>query len=122
MTKKKYMFIDLFAGIGSFHQAMHFVGAECVFASEWNKYARQSYEANYKKIAPKVFADNAQLFNEDIHDADPNKIPNFDVCCAGFPYQPFSIAGHRLEFEDSRGTLFFEIMRIVKAKKKAVFL
>lgn len=116
MQKKKYTFIDLFAGIGGFHQAMHSVGAECVFASEWNKYARQSYEANYKAIAPKVFADNMHLFNEDIHDADPEKMPNFDVCCAGFPCQPFSIAGHRLGFEDTRGTLFFEIMRIVKAK------
>ena len=115
-SKKKYTFIDLFAGIGGFHQAMHYVGAECVFASEWNKYARQSYEANYKAIAPKVFADNNRLFNEDIHDAKPEEIPNFDICCAGFPCQPFSIAGHRLGFEDTRGTLFFEIMRIVKAK------
>ncbi len=112
----KIKFIDLFAGIGGFHQAMHYVGAECVFASEWNKYARQSYEANYKSIAPRVFADNNRLFNEDIHDAKPKEIPNFDVCCAGFPCQPFSIAGHRLGFEDTRGTLFFEIMRIVKAK------
>ena len=117
--KKKYTFIDLFAGIGGFHQAMHFAGAECVFASEWNKYARQSYEANYKAIAPKIFANNNRLFNEDIHDAKPEEIPNFDVCCAGFPCQPFSIAGHRLGFEDTRGTLFFEIMRIVKAKIEA---
>ena len=79
----KIKFIDLFAGIGGFHQAMHYVGAECVFASEWNKYARQSYEANYKSIAPRVFADNNRLFNEDIHDAKPKEIPNFDVCCAG---------------------------------------
>ena len=119
--KKKYTFIDLFAGIGGFHQAMHFAGAECVFASEWNKYARQSYEANYKAIAPKVFADNNRLFNEDIHDAIPEEIPNFDVCCAGFPCQPFSIAGHRLGFEDTRGTLFFEIMRIVKEKIEACY-
>lgn len=115
-TKKKYTFIDLFAGIGGFHQAMHYVGVQCVFASEWNKYARLSYEANYKNIAPKIFEDGMRLFNEDIHDANPNDIPNFDICCAGFPCQPFSIAGHRLGFEDTRGTLFFEIMRIVKAK------
>ena len=121
MTKKKYTFIDLFAGIGGFHQAMHSVGAQCVFASEWNKYARQSYKANYKAIAPEIFADNMRLFNEDIHDAIPEEIPNFDVCCAGFPCQPFSIAGHRLGFEDTRGTLFFEIMRIVKAKIDAGF-
>ena len=115
-TKKKYTFIDLFAGIGGFHQAMHSVGGMCVFASEWNKYARISYEANYKTIAPALFSEGSKLFNEDIHDVEPNEIPNFDVCCAGFPCQPFSIAGHRLGFEDTRGTLFFEIMRIVKAK------
>lgn len=116
MSKKKYTFIDLFAGIGGFHQAMHSIGAQCVFASELNKYARLSYEANYKKIAPNIFANNMRLFNDDIHDAKPDEIPDFDICCAGFPCQPFSIAGRRLGFDDTRGTLFFEIMRIVKAK------
>lgn len=113
---KKYTFIDLFAGIGGFHQAMHSVGMECVFASEWDKYARLSYEANYKEIAPNLFENNYQYFNEDITKQDPKSIPSFDVCCGGFPCQPFSIAGLRKGFEDTRGTLFFNIANIIKEK------
>lgn len=113
---QKYTFIDLFAGIGGFHQAMHSVGMKCVFASELDKNARISYEANYKSIAPNLFENNNQYFNCDITQANPKDIPNFDVCCAGFPCQPFSIAGLRKGFEDIRGTLFFNIANIVKEK------
>lgn len=117
MTKKKtYTFIDLFAGIGGFHQAMHSVGMKCVFASEWDKNARISYEANYKDLAPNLFENNNKYFNEDITKQDPAEIPPFDVCCGGFPCQPFSIAGLRRGFEDTRGTLFFNIAKIVKQK------
>lgn len=116
MANKKYTFIDLFAGIGGFHQAMHSVGMKCVFASEWDKNARISYEANYKDIAPNLFENNNRYFNEDITKQDPSKIPSFDVCCGGFPCQPFSIAGLRRGFEDTRGTLFFNIANIVKQK------
>ena len=120
MTKKIYKFIDLFAGIGGFHTAMHYVGARCVFASEWDKYARISYEENYKDIEPKLFEKdsdgNYKYFNGDITEADPKDIPNFDICCGGFPCQPFSIAGLRRGFEDTRGTLFFNIANIVKYK------
>lgn len=111
-----YTFIDLFAGIGGFHQAMHSVGMKCVFASEWDEKARISYEANYKSIAPELFANDCEFFNHDITQQDPAKIPAFDVCCAGFPCQPFSIAGLRKGFEDTRGTLFFNIANIVKQK------
>ena len=118
--KKTFKFIDLFAGIGGFHTAMHSVGGKCVFASEWDKYARISYEANYKEISPSLFKKNKAgeylYFNEDITKADPLQIPDFDVCCAGFPCQPFSVAGLRLGFEDTRGTLFFNIANIVKVK------
>lgn len=114
--KKTFNFIDLFAGIGGFHQAMHAAGGHCVFASEWNKHARVSYETNYKSVSPEIFANDNQFFAGDINEVDPTTIPNFDVCCAGFPCQPFSIAGHRLGFEDTRGTLFFSIMNIVKKK------
>lgn len=117
--EKSFTFIDLFAGIGGFHQAMHSVGGKCVFASEWNKHARASYEANYKYVSPEIFANNNQYFAGDINEVNPADIPNFDVCCAGFPCQPFSIAGHRLGFEDTRGTLFFIIMNIVKEKIQA---
>ncbi|EXZ72988.1 DNA (cytosine-5-)-methyltransferase [Bacteroides fragilis] len=120
MKKNKFTFIDLFAGIGGFHTAMHSVGGKCVFASEWDKYARFSYEANYKDIEPDLFQKdsygNYLFFNNDITEAIPESIPAFDVCCGGFPCQPFSIAGLRRGFEDTRGTLFFNIANIVKQK------
>lgn len=121
--KKNITFIDLFAGIGGFHTAMHSIGARCVFASEWDKNARISYEANYKDIEPKLFKKNKDgeylYFNEDINDALPSNIPDFDVCCGGFPCQPFSVAGLKRGFEDTRGTLFFNIANIVREKINA---
>lgn len=121
--KRKYTFIDLFAGIGGFHQAMHSVGMKCVFASEIDKNARLSYESNYKNIEPELFKkdDNGNylFFNNDITEAIPEDIPTFDVCCGGFPCQPFSIAGLRRGFEDTRGTMFFNIANIVKQKIEA---
>ena len=123
MMKKKYTFIDLFAGIGGFHTAMHYVGGKCVFASEWDKNARLSYEANYKNIEPKLFKKDKDgkylYFNEDINDAIPSQIPDFDICCGGFPCQPFSVAGLKRGFEDTRGTLFFSIANIIREKIKA---
>lgn len=116
---KEYTFIDLFAGIGGFHQAMHSVGMKCVFASEWDKNARISYEANYKDVSPQLFENDYKYFNCDITKQDPAQIPEFDVCCGGFPCQPFSIAGLKRGFEDTRGTLFFNIANIVKQKIEA---
>lgn len=110
----KFKFIDLFAGIGGFHIAMHTAGGECVFASEWDKYARITYEHNFSKITPNLFKKNN--FNSDINDAVIEKIPNFDVLCAGFPCQPFSHAGLKKGFEDTRGTLFFKIAEIINHK------
>ena len=118
--KKKYTFIDLFAGIGGFHTALHYVGGKCVFASEWDKHARISYEANYKDIEPNLFEKdndgNYIYFNEDINDVIPSQVPNFDICCGGFPCQPFSIAGLKRGFEDTRRTLFFNIANLIKNK------
>lgn len=113
---KEFTFIDLFAGIGGFHIAMHQNGGECVFASEIDKFARQTYEHNFKKLSPNIF-DNGN-FNKDITDEnlDYEAIPDFDVLCAGFPCQPFSHAGLKRGFDDTRGTLFFNIKEIVKAK------
>lgn len=120
MPKKKFTFIDLFAGIGGFHTAMHSVGGRCVFASEWDKNARLSYEENYKSIEPNLFKKNKRgeylYFNEDINDVVLSKVPNFDICCGGFPCQPFSVAGLKRGFEDTRGTLFFNIANLVKEK------
>lgn len=113
---KDFKFIDLFAGIGGFHIAMHTMGGQCVFASEIDKFARITYEHNYKKWSPELFEN--KLFNQDITDPnlDYNTIPSFDVLCAGFPCQPFSHAGLKKGFSDTRGTLFFNIEQIVKAK------
>ena len=115
-------FIDLFAGIGGFHYALHSIGGKCVFASEWDKYARVSYESNFKDISPYLFKVDSNgkmpLFNGDINEANLFDIPDFDVLCAGFPCQAFSIAGLRKGFEDTRGTLFFNIASIVDFKIK----
>ena len=121
-TEASFAFIDLFAGIGGFHIAMHSIGGKCVFASEWDKNARITYEATYKGVEPKLFekdsVGNYLFFNGDINDAIPEKIPQFDVLCGGFPCQAFSIAGLRKGFEDTRGTLFFNIAEIVDRKTK----
>lgn len=123
---KKFTFIDLFAGIGGFHLACHNIGGNCVFASEWDKDCRMTYTANFKKIAPMLFDKNGspnELFAGDITQIEPSTIPDHDVICAGFPCQPFSQAGYKRGFEDTRGTLFFNVANIMKVKRpKAVFL
>lgn len=120
-----FTFIDLFAGIGGFHLAMHELGGECVFASEIDKDARKTYEHNFTKLSPKLF--ESGLYNDDIRSFSPQEIPDFDVLCAGFPCQPFSQAGYKRGFDDTsnseRGNLFFNIVDILEAKKpKAFFL
>ncbi|WP_291726543.1 HpaII family restriction endonuclease [Bernardetia sp.] len=121
----KFKFIDLFAGIGGFHLAMHRLGGECVFASEIDDFARETYKTNYQNISPKLFQN--KLFNKDIRSINPKDIPDFDVLCAGFPCQPFSQAGYKRGFDDNhsseRGNLFFNIAEILETKKpKAFFL
>src|SRR5690554_1936080 len=113
---EKFKFIDLFAGIGGFHIAMHENGGKCVFASEIDKFARQTYEHNFQHLSPEIFENGN--FNVDITDPklDYKEIPNFDILCAGFPCQPFSQAGLKKGFDDTRGTLFFNIKEIVRAK------
>lgn len=115
-TPKDYSFefIDLFAGIGGFRMALQNLGGKCVFTSEWDKNAKVTYKANYGETP----------FGDITRDSTKNSIPdNFDVLCAGFPCQAFSIAGKRGGFEDTRGTLFFDVAEIIKLKKpKAIFL
>ncbi len=123
MKNQKFTFIDLFAGIGGFHLAMHRLGGECVFASEIDEQARLTYEANHKQNSPKLFENN--LFNKDIRSIAPKDIPDFDVLCAGFPCQPFSQAGHKRGFDDNhhseRGNLFFNIAEIIEIKQPRAF-
>jgi DNA (cytosine-5)-methyltransferase 1 len=106
-----YKFIDLFCGIGGFHQAARSFGGECVFASEIDEEAKRAYQTNYN-IVP----------HGDITQIDSSEIPDHDILFAGFPCQPFSIIGKKLGFDDIRGTLFFEIARILKQKKPKMFV
>jgi DNA (cytosine-5)-methyltransferase 1 len=115
-----YKFIDLFAGIGGFHLAFHRLGAECVFASEWDDLARKTYEHNFRATASGLFS--SENFKGDITKVNKKEIPDFDILCGGFPCQPFSQAGFKLGFEDARGTLFFDIARIIEHKRPKAFM
>lgn len=106
---KKFKYIDLFSGIGGFHQAMDQLGGECVFSSEIDKYAIETYKKNYNIDA------SHNVLESDYEDS---RIPDHDVLCAGFPCQAFSKAGKRLGFDDeTKGTLFFEVERILSNHK-----
>lgn len=110
----RFTFIDLFAGIGGFRIAMQNIGGKCVFSSEWDVQAQKTYEANFGEVP---FGDITQ---EETKAFIPD---NFDLLCAGFPCQAFSIAGRRGGFEDTRGTLFFDVAEIIRRKQpKALFL
>ena len=110
-SKQKFKFIDLFAGIGGIRIPFQELGGECVFTSEWDKFAQKTYRLNFGE-EPKG----------DITQIDASAIPNFDILLAGFPCQPFSQAGLRKGFADTRGTLFFEIERIISEKRPKAFL
>lgn len=110
----KFTFIDLFAGIGGFRLAFQNLGGKCVFTSEWDEKAKQTYKTNFGETP---FGD---ITKESVKSYIPD---NFDILCAGFPCQAFSIAGRRGGFEDTRGTLFFDVAEIIKRKQpKAFFL
>ena len=104
-------FIDLFSGIGGFRVALEKYGNKCVFSADFNKYACDTYSKNFNDY-PLI----------DIQKYPEKKIPNHDILCAGFPCQPFSIGGKRKGFDDVRGTLFFDIVRILKEKKPKIFI
>lgn len=108
---KNYKIIDLFAGIGGIRLGFEEYGCKTVFTSEWDKYAQKMYEANF---GDKPFGD--------INEITPDEVPDHDILLAGFPCQPFSIAGKQLGFADTRGTLFFNIEAIIEAKKPRAFL
>lgn len=110
----KFTFIDLFAGIGGFRLALQNLGGKCVFTSEWDKNAKRTYKANFGETP----------FGDITKEETKKYIPNdFEMLCAGFPCQAFSIAGKRGGFEDTRGTLFFDVAEIIKRKQpKVIFL
>jgi len=109
-----FKFIDLFAGIGGFRIALQNLGGKCVFTSEWDENAKKTYKANFGETP----------FGDITKEKIKNYIPNdFHVLCAGFPCQAFSIAGKRGGFEDTRGTLFFDVAQIIRDKQpEAIFL
>jgi DNA (cytosine-5)-methyltransferase 1 len=106
-----FTFIDLFAGVGGIRLAFESIGGECVFSSEWDKFAAKTYEANF-----------GHLPAGDITKIPEADIPKHDVLLGGFPCQPFSNAGLKRGFEDTRGTLFFDVARIISSKNPSVVL
>lgn len=117
-----FTFIDLFAGIGGLRQAMESIGGHCVFTSEWDKFSKQTYEANYRDNRPIV---------GDIREVAAEDIPPHNVLCAGFPCQPFSLAGvskknslgreHGFR-DEAQGTLFFDVVRILEHHRPEAFM
>lgn len=118
----EFTFIDLFAGIGGIRMGFEHAGGKCVYTSEWNEWSKKTYEENFG---------HGHVFDGDITEVDAESIPEHDVLLAGFPCQPFSIAGvskknalgraHGFECT-TQGTLFFDIERIIRAKKPKAFL
>ena len=120
MEKHAFTFIDLFAGIGGFRIALEELGGGCVFSSEWNKFSRVTYKANFGEEP-----------EGDITKIDAAKIPDHDILAAGFPCQPFSIAGVSKKnslgmphgfLDKLQGNLFFDIARILKEKRPKAFI
>ena len=121
---KHFRFVDLFAGIGGTRLGFEAVGGQCVFTSEWNKYAQQTYAANFVEASDHVSIG-------DIREVDASALPEHEVLLAGFPCQPFSLAGVSKKnsmgrphgfLDETQGTLFFEVARILKEKRPAIFL
>lgn len=119
-SNRQYTFIDLFAGIGGMRIAYERAGGKCVYSSEWDKFSQQTYEANFREVP-----------DGDITKVDAGSIPDHDILVAGFPCQPFSIAGvskknslgRATGFADkTQGTLFFDVCRILKEKRPKAFM
>lgn len=107
----KFRFIDLFAGIGGIRLPFQEIGGKCIFSSEWDKFSQKTYAANFGEIP-----------HGDITEISANDIPKHDLLLAGFPCQAFSQAGLRQGFSDTRGTMFFEIQRILAFHRPKAFL
>lgn len=113
LGRERFTFIDLFAGIGGFRLGLQRAGGRCVFSSEWDEYAQQTYLANFGEMP------HGDITREEIK----GKVPaGYDVLAAGFPCQPFSISGHMRGFEDTRGTLVYEVFDIAQRTKPRIVL
>ena len=113
-----FTFIDLFAGIGGFHAALQPLGGKCVFVSEWDQYAATTYSINWLKNSNlKVQGDIRELT-----EGTKIKVPLHDVLTAGFPCQPFSKSGNQLGVNETRGTLFYNILRVIEVRKPKIIL
>ena len=112
LTRKIMKYISLFAGVGGFDLALNRLGHECVYVNEWNKYSAQTYEKNLRHKPD----------TRSITEVPASAIPDHDLLVGGFPCQAFSVAGKRKGFDDTRGTLFFDIARIVKEKRPRYLL
>ena len=111
-SKRELRFIDLFAGVGGMRLALESIGGTCVFSSEWDAHAQKTYEANFGEVP-----------HGDITKIKTSDIPKFDILSAGFPCQPFSSFGKRAGFKHkTQGTLFFDVLRIIEAKKPDAFI
>ena len=111
--EKKYKTADLFAGMGGMRLGFEKVGFDTVFANDYEKMCEETYNRNFTETP---------LTIEDIRNISSQDMPDFDILLAGFPCQPFSVAGHKKGFKDKRGELFFEVIRILKEKKPTGFM
>jgi DNA (cytosine-5)-methyltransferase 1 len=125
--RPQFTFIDLFAGIGGLRRPFEEIGGECIFTAEWDRFSRQTYSANFPDESPE------HIFAEDIrpYAADPKRVPKHDVLLAGFPCQPFSIAGVSKKNAlgrphgflcDTQGTLFYDLAKIIEYRQPKAFL
>ena len=112
-SHEQFTFIDLFAGIGGLRKGFERIGGKCIFTSEWDKYAQLTYKANFP---------GEHEIAGDIKKINVKDIPEHNLLLAGFPCQPFSISGKQGGFEDTRGTLFFDVAKIIKLKRPKIVL
>jgi len=112
MMRDSFTFADLCAGVGGFHVALVKLGGNCIYSCDIDTECERTY-----------FDNHGQMFDEyDIHTIEENRFPDVDIICAGFPCQPYSIAGGRLGFADERSDVFFKIASIIKTKEPRVLL